>query len=76
MRTKRRLRVNTEGDKARRKNAPRACVICAARKVSCGLRRPCERCVKAGKEHLCVDIETKRRKRVGALLRGTLRLSL
>jgi hypothetical protein len=50
-------------EKQRRKNAPRACVICAARKVSCDVNRPCLRCVKAGKEHLCVDVETKRKRK-------------
>lgn len=47
--------------KPARKNAPRACAICAARKVSCDIGRPCKRCVKAHIEHLCVDVETKRR---------------
>lgn len=56
--------------KSNRKNAPRACVTCAARKVSCGLRRPCERCIKAGKAHLCVDVETKRRKKAGMAWRA------
>ncbi|MDR3452551.1 MAG: Zn(II)2Cys6 transcription factor domain-containing protein, partial [Rhodoferax sp.] len=51
-------------EKARRKNAPRACVICAARKVSCDAGRPCIRCVKAGKEDQCVDVITKRRRKV------------
>jgi hypothetical protein len=47
--------------KPARKNAPRACAVCAARKVSCDVGRPCKRCVKAHIEHLCVDVETKRR---------------
>lgn len=56
-------RVNVD-ERIRRKNAPRACVTCAFRKVSCDAGRPCVRCIKAGKEDTCVDVETKRRRKV------------
>ncbi|MCJ1292265.1 hypothetical protein MMC34_003815 [Xylographa carneopallida] len=50
---------------ARRAKAhvPSACVNCKRKHLACETRRPCNRCLQAGKEATCVDVQHKKRGR-------------
>mmetsp|Transcript_39322 Transcript_39322/g.62822 ORF Transcript_39322/g.62822 Transcript_39322/m.62822 type:complete len:288 (-) Transcript_39322:143-1006(-) len=47
----------------RRKHTAIACVCCWRAKTRCSVKRPCERCVRLGQEHKCVDRPAVSRKR-------------
>jgi hypothetical protein len=47
--------------KGKARRLPVACLNCRKSKVACSKVRPCQRCVRKGIEHLCVDIPRKQR---------------
>ncbi|MCJ1381118.1 hypothetical protein MMC17_004227 [Xylographa soralifera] len=44
-------------------HVPSACVNCKRKHLACETRRPCNRCLQAGKEATCVDVQHKKRGR-------------
>lgn len=41
--------------------AKRACIVCAKAKRQCSGDRPCDRCIRLGKEHACIDCPSKKK---------------
>jgi energy-coupling factor transporter ATP-binding protein EcfA2 len=44
-----------------RRNVTKACGNCKIAKTKCGFERPCQRCLKTGRETSCADIKQKKR---------------